>query len=147
MHLMHANIIILPFEFIPTCFNWGFCTLVYILCMFWAYQYPTNYCSFYYTWWNMDIFVSSWVITALSVCSYIEIILQKQASNKLPIMYLLDSIVKNVGENYKPLFSKNIVSTFKHIFEKVRYSNCNFNAVIQNAAVTVTGLIPLIISI
>ena len=47
----------------------------------------------------------------------------KQATNKLPIMYLLDSIVKNVGDNYKPLFAKNIVHTFQCIFEKVTFRN------------------------
>ncbi|XP_076819795.1 uncharacterized protein LOC143464631 isoform X2 [Clavelina lepadiformis] len=40
-----------------------------------------------------------------------------EASQKLPIMYLLDSIVKNVGENYKALFAKDLVKTFKTAFE------------------------------
>nr|XP_018670290.1 pre-mRNA cleavage complex 2 protein Pcf11 isoform X3 [Ciona intestinalis] len=52
---------------------------------------------------------------AESVVKVIEAQLYK-ASEKLPILYLLDSIVKNVGENYTPLFAKNIVNTFRQAF-------------------------------
>ncbi|KAF6198443.1 hypothetical protein GE061_008191 [Apolygus lucorum] len=38
---------------------------------------------------------------------------------KLPVLYLIDSIVKNVGQSYTTLFSKNIANTFTHAFEKV----------------------------
>ncbi|XP_054160515.1 polyadenylation and cleavage factor homolog 11-like [Oppia nitens] len=38
---------------------------------------------------------------------------------KLPILYLLDSIIKNVGNTYVNLFTQNIVSTFCDVFEKV----------------------------
>ncbi|KAI8488963.1 mRNA 3' end processing factor [Branchiostoma belcheri] len=41
------------------------------------------------------------------------------SSEKLPVMYLMDSIVKNVGGDYCTLFSQNIVSTFCNIFEQV----------------------------
>lgn len=39
---------------------------------------------------------------------------------KLPVLYLIDSIVKNVGKQYKTLFSVNIVNLFCGVFEKVR---------------------------
>ncbi|KAL1114844.1 hypothetical protein AAG570_007668 [Ranatra chinensis] len=38
---------------------------------------------------------------------------------KLPVLYLIDSIVKNVGKEYISLFTQNIVSTFCSVFEKV----------------------------
>ncbi|CAO1421893.1 unnamed protein product [Diamesa hyperborea] len=46
--------------------------------------------------------------------------LAKSSSDvKLPILYLIDSIVKNVGKQYKSLFSQNIVNIFCGVFEKV----------------------------
>ena len=41
------------------------------------------------------------------------------ADKKLPLLYLLDSICKNVGHIYVTLFTQNIVSTFCETFEKV----------------------------
>ena len=41
------------------------------------------------------------------------------ADKKLPLLYLLDSICKNVGHIYISLFTQNIVSTFCDTFEKV----------------------------
>ena len=41
---------------------------------------------------------------------------------KLPVLYLIDSIVKNVNRDYLSLFSKNIVNTFCDVFEKVKLS-------------------------
>ncbi|KAL1489883.1 hypothetical protein ABEB36_013810 [Hypothenemus hampei] len=38
---------------------------------------------------------------------------------KLPILYLIDCIVKNVGQTYTTLFSHNIVSTFCNVFKMV----------------------------
>eukprot|EP00731_Ephydatia_muelleri_P030647 Em0022g161a len=38
---------------------------------------------------------------------------------KLPSLYLLDSILKNVGSEYTTHFSKNIVHLFCHVFEKL----------------------------
>ncbi|CAG9762223.1 unnamed protein product [Ceutorhynchus assimilis] len=38
---------------------------------------------------------------------------------KLPILYLIDCIVKNVGDTYKGLFSHNIVATFCNVFKVV----------------------------
>uniref|UniRef100_A0A4W3JWC6 Pre-mRNA cleavage complex 2 protein Pcf11 n=1 Tax=Callorhinchus milii TaxID=7868 RepID=A0A4W3JWC6_CALMI len=46
-------------------------------------------------------------------------ITKASTSEKLPIMYLMDSIVKNVGGSYISLFAQNIVSTFACVFEKV----------------------------
>ncbi|EDS28698.1 conserved hypothetical protein [Culex quinquefasciatus] len=44
---------------------------------------------------------------------------QVQPEVKLPILYLIDSIVKNVGKQYQSLFSQVIVSTFCGVFETV----------------------------
>ncbi|KAB7498014.1 Pre-mRNA cleavage complex 2 protein Pcf11 [Armadillidium nasatum] len=38
---------------------------------------------------------------------------------KLPTLYLVDSIVKNVGMPYKRLFASSIDKVFPHVFEKV----------------------------
>ncbi|XP_032878420.1 pre-mRNA cleavage complex 2 protein Pcf11 isoform X1 [Amblyraja radiata] len=40
-------------------------------------------------------------------------------SEKLPVMYLMDSIVKNVGGSYITLFAQNLGVTFSSVFEKV----------------------------
>lgn len=45
--------------------------------------------------------------------------IQVNADVKLPIMYLIDSIVKNVGRDYKTLFKDCIVNLFCGVFEKV----------------------------
>ncbi|XP_058825556.1 uncharacterized protein LOC131685686 [Topomyia yanbarensis] len=42
-----------------------------------------------------------------------------QADAKLPLLYLVDSIVKNVGKEYQSLFSQVIVSLFCGVFESV----------------------------
>lgn len=39
-------------------------------------------------------------------------LLQNVPSQKLPVIYLIDSICKNVGEPYIQLFARNIVSVF-----------------------------------
>ncbi|XP_034938196.1 uncharacterized protein Pcf11 isoform X2 [Chelonus insularis] len=50
----------------------------------------------------------------------IENHLQKVRSEvKLPVLYLIDSIVKNVNGAYLKLFTENIVNTFCGVFEKV----------------------------
>lgn len=41
---------------------------------------------------------------------------------KLPVLYLIDSIVKNVNGDYLNLFTQNIVNTFCGVFEKVNIS-------------------------
>lgn len=42
-----------------------------------------------------------------------------QVRQKLPLLYLIDSIVKNVGEEYKQLFQQEIVGIFVDVFDKV----------------------------
>ncbi|XP_076041386.1 uncharacterized protein LOC143025504 isoform X2 [Oratosquilla oratoria] len=44
---------------------------------------------------------------------------QAPTNHKLPVLYLIDSIVKNVGGDYVRLFGQNLVHTFKGVFEKV----------------------------
>ncbi|XP_061484930.1 pre-mRNA cleavage complex 2 protein Pcf11 [Rhineura floridana] len=57
---------------------------------------------------------------AKDIVSLIEAQIAKAPSNeKLPVMYLMDSIVKNVGREYLAAFSKNLVATFVNVFEKV----------------------------
>ncbi|XP_067280582.1 pre-mRNA cleavage complex 2 protein Pcf11 [Pseudorasbora parva] len=41
------------------------------------------------------------------------------AGEKLPVLYLVDSIVKNVGGDYLEVFAKNLVNSFICVFEKV----------------------------
>ncbi|XP_056140706.1 pre-mRNA cleavage complex 2 protein Pcf11 [Lampris incognitus] len=41
------------------------------------------------------------------------------SSEKLPVLYLVDSIVKNVGGEYLEVFAKNLVASFICVFEKV----------------------------
>ncbi|XP_059398094.1 pre-mRNA cleavage complex 2 protein Pcf11-like isoform X1 [Carassius carassius] len=41
------------------------------------------------------------------------------AGEKLPVLYLVDSIVKNVGGAYLEVFAKNLVNSFICVFEKV----------------------------
>lgn len=49
----------------------------------------------------------------------------------LPIMYLIDSICKNIGGPYNELFQQNLVSNFSYVFqacnEKVRQIFKNIN--------------------
>ena len=50
--------------------------------------------------------------------------MQASSSHKLPSLYLVDSIIKNVPDsNYLEMFTKNIVVMFVSTFEKV--SNLN----------------------
>ncbi|XP_054611775.1 pre-mRNA cleavage complex 2 protein Pcf11 [Dunckerocampus dactyliophorus] len=41
------------------------------------------------------------------------------ATEKLPVLYLVDSIVKNVGGEYLAVFAKNLITSFICVFEKV----------------------------
>ncbi|XP_059560822.1 pre-mRNA cleavage complex 2 protein Pcf11-like [Myotis daubentonii] len=57
---------------------------------------------------------------AKEIVSFIEAQAAKApSSEKLPVMYLMDSIVKNVGGEYLTAFTKNLVATFICVFEKV----------------------------
>jgi len=42
-----------------------------------------------------------------------------QSSHKLPLLYLLDSVLKNHTRPYHDLFQQNIVSIFAHVFHNV----------------------------
>jgi hypothetical protein len=44
---------------------------------------------------------------------------------KLPVLYLMDSIIKNVGGVYIQLFSKNLFNTFCNAFDKVDFTTKN----------------------
>ncbi|KAM6986999.1 pre-mRNA cleavage complex 2 protein Pcf11 [Aplochiton taeniatus] len=46
-------------------------------------------------------------------------ILKAPSQEKLPVLYLVDSIVKNVGGEYLAVFAKNLVTSFICVFEKV----------------------------
>ncbi|XP_053312660.1 pre-mRNA cleavage complex 2 protein Pcf11 isoform X2 [Spea bombifrons] len=57
---------------------------------------------------------------AKDIVSLIEAQIAKApTTEKLPVMYLMDSIVKNVGRDYLAAFAKILVSTFVNVFEKV----------------------------
>ncbi|XP_017892802.1 uncharacterized protein LOC108632624 isoform X2 [Ceratina calcarata] len=57
---------------------------------------------------------------ASAIVQAVENHLQKVRSDiKLPVLYLIDSIVKNVNGAYLNLFTQNIVNTFCGVFEKV----------------------------
>ncbi|XP_020280817.1 uncharacterized protein LOC109853274 isoform X2 [Pseudomyrmex gracilis] len=57
---------------------------------------------------------------APAIVQAVENHLQKVRSDiKLPVLYLIDSIVKNVNGDYLNLFTQNIVNTFCGVFEKV----------------------------
>lgn len=47
-------------------------------------------------------------------------LLQAPANEKLPVLYLVDSIVKNVGGEYLAVFAKNLITSFICVFEKVK---------------------------
>lgn len=45
--------------------------------------------------------------------------IQVQADIKLPVLYLIDSVIKNIGPPYIPLFVQNIEKLFASTFIKV----------------------------
>jgi len=60
-----------------------------------------------------------WVILCFTFNLYCSV-LQAATSHKLPALYLIDSIIKNVSNsNYLPLFTRKIVDTFIFVFDKV----------------------------
>ncbi|KAG1690715.1 Pre-mRNA cleavage complex 2 protein Pcf11 [Nymphon striatum] len=59
------------------------------------------------------------IAIAPKIVQVIEAHLRKvQIEHKLPVIYLVDSIIKNVGKDYLHLFRQNIVSNFCSVFEK-----------------------------
>ena len=49
-------------------------------------------------------------------------LLQNGSSQKLPVIYLVDSICKNVGEPYIQLFARNIASLFLESYTRAEVS-------------------------
>lgn len=60
--------------------------------------------------------------TVKILCTKLVFLLQAPTAEKLPVLYLVDSIVKNIGGEYLAVFAKNLVTTFICVFEKV-YNN------------------------
>ncbi|XP_017297345.1 pre-mRNA cleavage complex 2 protein Pcf11 isoform X2 [Kryptolebias marmoratus] len=57
---------------------------------------------------------------AKDIVAIIEAQISKAPANeKLPVLYLVDSIVKNVGGEYLAVFAKNLITSFICVFEKV----------------------------
>ncbi|XP_070838622.1 pre-mRNA cleavage complex 2 protein Pcf11 isoform X1 [Chaetodon trifascialis] len=57
---------------------------------------------------------------AKDIVAIIEAQITKAPSaEKLPVLYLVDSIVKNVGGEYLAVFAKNLITSFICVFEKV----------------------------
>ncbi|XP_016845567.1 uncharacterized protein LOC100121761 isoform X2 [Nasonia vitripennis] len=68
----------------------------------------------------LTILAEDYIEYASAIVEAVEAHLQKVRSEiKLPVLYLIDSIIKNVNGSYINLFSKNIVQTFCNVFEKV----------------------------
>jgi len=53
--------------------------------------------------------------------------IQVQADSKLPVLYLIDSVMKNIGQPYTPLFVQNIEKLFASTFIKVNIILYFFN--------------------
>ncbi|KAM7397428.1 hypothetical protein PAMA_005632 [Pampus argenteus] len=59
-------------------------------------------------------------VFAKDIVAIIEAQISKAPSaEKLPVLYLVDSIVKNVGGEYRAVFAKNLITSFLCVFEKV----------------------------
>lgn len=58
-----------------------------------------------------------------------SLLLQAPSAEKLPVLYLVDSIVKNVGGEYLAVFAKNLITSFICVFEKVQFSLLLFSIV------------------
>lgn len=67
----------------------------------------------------------------LLLCSKLVsfLLLQAPSAEKLPVLYLVDSIVKNVGGEYRAVFAKNLITSFICVFEKVQFSLLLLNIV------------------
>lgn len=53
--------------------------------------------------------------------------LQAPTTEKLPVLYLVDSIVKNIGGEYLAVFAKNLIASFICVFEKVQLFLLSFH--------------------
>ncbi|XP_054251565.1 ubiquitin carboxyl-terminal hydrolase 36-like, partial [Indicator indicator] len=69
---------------------------------------------------KLTILAQQNVAFASSIVSLVEAqVAEAPPSQKLPAMYLMDSIVKNVGGAYLKAFASNLVEMFLSVFEKV----------------------------
>ncbi|XP_014218936.1 uncharacterized protein LOC106647177 isoform X2 [Copidosoma floridanum] len=67
----------------------------------------------------LTILAEDYIEHAPAIVEAVEAHLFKVSSEiKLPVLYLIDSIIKNVNKAYLRLFAKNIVNMFCHVFEK-----------------------------
>lgn len=68
----------------------------------------------------LTMLAEDYIEHAPTIVRAVEAHLQKVNGDvKLPVLYLIDSIVKNVAKEYVSLFTQNIVSTFCTVFEQV----------------------------
>ncbi|XP_014218937.1 uncharacterized protein LOC106647178 [Copidosoma floridanum] len=68
----------------------------------------------------LTILAEDYIEFASTIVEAVEAHLQKvQSSLKLAVLYLIDSIIKNVNGVYSSLFANNIVQTFSGVFQKV----------------------------
>lgn len=78
------------------------------------------------TMFQLSCFKFSWLLDfkVLLLCSKLVsfLLLQAPSAEKLPLLYLVDSIVKNVGGEYLAVFAKNLITSFICVFEKVQFS-------------------------
>ncbi|XP_068021585.1 uncharacterized protein [Melanerpes formicivorus] len=69
---------------------------------------------------ELTVLAKQKVAFASSIASLVEAQMAKAPpSQKLPVIYLMDSIVKHVGGAYLQAFAPNLVETFLSVFEKV----------------------------
>lgn len=103
-------------------FTWGACSLVDKLTRCWLL-------------WKIWMLVLFWERTGnFELCSlHANYVLYSQClpDRKLPVLYLMDSIMKNLQKSsYGSLFARNIVQTFTSVFEQVRMLFCCFKNIV-----------------
>ena len=59
------------------------------------------------------------IMTVLAVTTRLLCCVQVRPEMKLPLLYLIDSIMKNLNGKYLQQFSHNIVRVFCHAFESL----------------------------
>ena len=79
-----------------------------------------HYINFYeYSVGNMNRYIDyHWRVVTLLITKCLQV----ASSHKLPALYLIDSVIKNISEgSYLHLFTKNIVNIFVLVFEQVLF--------------------------